>query len=456
MDSSGLEQGPILVYLVPDTLGTLAAQEDGWCAQLQALFRDHRLDLSCHQGGVAPSSWTLETHLRALWPSHNRGAKRALLSPSCADPSALRRIATQHGAAYFMGLDNAVFDFVFPQEDCADGRSAWVQGTRQVESMPLSVTLAEQAAMAEEDFPMVVAMQAMLDEAAQGGPVVGLFNEFLSGGHLPRCFFDPTTTGCEQTWDFAVAQGIVAQDDPRYDAFLTEEVWATIVELAQKDDEVDAEALRETFWATTMDSVQHWREQRLQPRLESMLEELESMGRLDDLVFVMVSDHGEAPCTDKTFKPERQCGHGGMPTDWSAQVPLFVSPASLGEAWVQAGYVGDAEHPWSTTNLAWALTGSLGLEPGQSWPEPQPVGSADSITCYTNTNPGYRWGLHVDGQQSVRCGNSGCASYDWHAMAHAHDSGTQTDELPEQLLPYTEHEGYLHWFDAACDGAVVD
>ena len=64
----------IVVYVIVDTLGELAASDAGYCEMMTGIGARYGIPARCLEGGVVPSSWTLESHLRLLWPSTNAGA----------------------------------------------------------------------------------------------------------------------------------------------------------------------------------------------------------------------------------------------------------------------------------------------------------------------------------------------------------------------------------------------
>ena len=446
---------PIVLLWTIDTLGQLAAEEEDVCGMMQTAFGAYGLDVACRAGGVTGSSWTLETHARLLWPSHNLGAKRASITPECGDTSVLVRGAQAYGGTSYLGADNARFGHVAELGTC-DGVNTWLQELDDSWLMA-DMDLLAQNELPEEERPVRYALEATLADAAKGGSVFTFLNDYESGGHVPRCFFDPYTESCEYVWSLMVEHGHVGEHDDRYEGFLGNDFWHGLTSITGTGEELDEEALREAFWGTTVETIAHFWEVRTLERIDALLSSLQAAGRLDDLVIVMTSDHGEAPCADQTLFGSRACTHGGIPSEWVSQVPLYTVPATLADHLEGAGYIGPEGQVFSVSNLGQGLLEALGVAPDPLWPEPEPPGQATSLTCYQNLTPRQRLGIRVFADSSVRCNDASCGGWTWATLDGPHAGPEELEELDVELAALMEPSwsGYT-WFSAACQGLVFD
>ena len=446
---------PIVLFWTIDTLGQFAAEEEDVCGLMQAAFGAYGLDVACRSGGVASSSWTLETHVRLLWPAHNQGAKRNSITPDCGDVSVLVRGAQAYGGTSYLGADNARFEDVGEIADC-EGVNTWLQELDGSWLMT-DMDLVDQNELPEDERPVRLAMDATLADAAKGGSVFTFLNDYESGGHVPRCFFDPTTESCDWIWSLMVEHGYVGEHDDRYQGFLGNEFWHSLTSITGAGDSLDEEALREAFWGTTVETVAHFWEVRTLERIDALLSSLQAAGRLDDLIIVMTSDHGEAPCADQTLIGTRACTHGSIPSEWVSQVPVYTVPANLADYMERGGYLGPEGRVFSISNLGPGLLDALSVPPDTQWPDPEPPGQATSLTCYQNLTPRQRMGIRVFGEESVRCNDANCGAYTWAQLDGPHAGPEELDFVPVHLAALMEESwsGFT-WFSAACQGLVLD
>ncbi|MSQ04134.1 MAG: hypothetical protein EXR71_19965 [Myxococcales bacterium] len=455
-DSARAVSAPIVVFWSLDTLGERAALDDGMCERLGVIAAAHGGDFTCLSGGVAPSSWTVESHLRNWWPSQNVGERRADLYPACDDPSVLARAAAALGGPLFLGLDNPRFADPFADTRC-DGDSPWLTGATEVWIPDFTTDLGSMAAVPEAERPWTQAVAALAAEVADGGPAFAYLNDLEVGGHVPRCAHAPESEACQAAWSYALAAGIVAESEDVAATLGTTPFWSSVHDAVQRDHDSAAADLRSMLYATILAQVDWFRASRVEDRLALLFTTLEGAGRLDDLTLVMMGDHGEAPCVEEPLSRVRACGHGDLPNEWNAQVPVYVFPAERAQDWASAGFVGNATTPWATTNLAQLVAADLGLEAPAGWPEPLPAGRATSWACSRSMAMGFSWGIDIEGDRSVRCDHDRCGEFDWHALADLSDGPIVVSDLPDGLAARAAPTaGQSNWFLAACAGLVDD
>lgn len=455
-DTGPVTSAPIVVFWSLDTLGQRAALDDGMCARLGAIVATHAGEIACLEGGVSPSSWTVESHARLWWPALNVGAGRADLYPACDDPSVLARAAAALGGSLFVGLDNPRFADPFADTRC-DGASPWATGVTQAWIPDFTTDLGTMAAVPEAERPWSQALDALGVAVAAGGPAFAYLNDLEIGGHVPRCVTNPESSECQLVWRYALAAGIVIDGDDPAATMATTPFWSSVHDAVQLDHDTAAADLRAMVYGTILAQVEAFRASRLEDRLARLLSTLEAAGRLDDLTLVMLGDHGEAPCVEEPLSRIRACSHGDLPNEWNAQVPVYVFPASIGQRWATSGFVGDATTPWATANLAQLVASDLGLTTPGEWPAALPAGRATTWACSRSMLLGFSWGVDIDGDRSVRCDHDRCGEFDWHALADLSDGPRLVTDLPASLAARESvTEGQPNWFMAACARLVAD
>lgn len=446
---------PVLVYWTVDTLGATAADATSFCAALQNTVAPYGLDAACVDGGVSPSSWTLESSVRTHWPTHAAGAGRGDMMPACDDDPLLARVVHGLGGAYAVGIDNAAVDDPNERPECS-GVSPWQNGADAYFWALDELEYDEQLGVGEESRPARLALEQLLEWSAKGGPAAAWLLDFEGGGHVPRCYDTPGDPACAAIWDYAVAHGYAdAGDDPAatFTSFL---FWTTMLRGLKVDP--DRAELAEPFWDTTLSTAATWQDSLVFPRLRVLLDGLAAQGRLDDLQLVVYGDHGEAPCVDPLVGEADvgDCSHGEFPSEWTARVPVATVPASMAARWEAAGWIGGATEPWSTVRLAYATAADYGGVP-DDWPEPEPVGQATSLACFDSLQQVTWYGLRVLGADTIRCSEGDCAAFAWEEPADEHDAPTPLADPPAALAALAEPDwGGDDWFTAACEGRVGD
>jgi hypothetical protein len=422
---------PIVVLWSVDTLGTTAAKQTGWCERIGEILAPYGRDVACPEGAVSPSSWTGEAHTRLLWPSHLQGELRSRVTPACGEPSLHGEIADATGAFVAWGADNRVLSAL--GDDC--GESSWFQDADVAYG---TIAAPDPWLVPEESRPVSRAIGDVLAETADGGAAVVFLNSVEVGGHFPRCFFAPDTAACEALWASAEEAGLAGGDPAEtfYDRDWSDELTAWV---AATDDEARFGPI---YWDTMAESIEHHRGLRFDERLRRLLAGLEEQDRLDDLVLVAFGDHGEAPCVRKPVGDGHLiCVHGGLPNEFTANVPVFVSPASLAERWEADDRIGDGDRPWALTNVAWGLTDAVGARAPSSWGEQGPVGSATSWSCKRqdqDTAADPATGLAIDGDSAVSCQGGECAAHTWSIPADPADRPDPLDAVPQALAGFAD------------------
>ena len=380
-----------------------------------------------------------------LYPENMAGSARKNLAAQCGSRSALAEIADHLGSDYIIGLENDVFTY-YENFDvkCKDDSNPWFYEADFAE-----VSLDVNALIVDGINPATMAMDEVITRIAAGEPVAAWINELQIGGHIPRCYFDPYTGACDDMWYEAVDVGSVDLKDDRESAWMAG-LWpgaANAIGAAHAD---DIYVLNDLAWGTTLLSVDHFSSTVTQPRLESLLAALSDAGRLDDLVLVLVGDHGESPCAEsKVGSGQRNCQHGGMPDEWLSNVPTFISPAALADDWAAAGLIGDIDNPWTTVNLVYGLVDSVGATRPAAWPIPEAPGFAASWTCRNDDVSGVRVG---DGE-ALRCQANTCWATDWQAPLLPTHEPAEVLKLDIGVSSYGAPIGkYRNWFHEACEG----
>jgi hypothetical protein len=437
---------PLIVVFTTDTLGLAAAEDTGWCDDIQGLAGAHGMDAACLEGGVPPASWTGESHTRLLWPQHLASPRRGFEFPDCDAQSVLADLADATGGELSWGADNAVLGSSW-SGNCPNVRPPWFNGADHAYDILLDG--GGLAVNPEADRPADHVVDDLVAATAAGEPAVAFLNAFEVGGHFPRCWFDPHTEACDALWAFAVDQHVVATTADPAAKWAEDDFQRDLLVALAADLDHEAEH-RGPMWASMREKILHFRGPMVDDRLERILAAVETAGRADDLVLLVLGDHGENPCVLEPDGGRLTCSHGGIPTEWTANVPVFVIPASAADDW-QDRFVGDATTPWSTANLAWALLDRYGVEPPRDWPEMLPVGTATSWTCrrtaaHTETSTG----LRVVGPASARCLSGSCYGRTWEIPTGADGpDGEPLEPMPSELAGYTA-EGADNWFEQAC------
>jgi hypothetical protein len=430
----------IVVYWTVDTLGTHAARVTDWCGFLRGVAGEHGLDAACLEGAVSPSSWTAEAHTRILWPEHRVGSHRARLSPACDAVSVFSALVDERGGRWLFGSDNPLFGFdAAGVATCGDSRS-WTAGSHAWWVAPGPIQASVQ--IPAEERAVEAAIDAVLEQAGRHRPLAVYLNDIEAGGHSPHCWYDPTSPACEAWWQIGVEAGLVAADDDRVAAWLDASFERDIVAAAK--DATDPLVLRDMAFALTVDGIAHFRAERFAPRLERLLAGLEERDRLDDLVLVIAGDHGENPCISLSFGTDVQCSHGGRTTEWTGLVPVFVLPGDVASRWEAAGLTGDAQRPWSLSNVSWGLLAEGETAPPPAWPSPEPPGTATSWSCKDDAG-----GVRVVGDVSLRCALEQCAAWTWGEPDDPQDDPTPLAAIPPELADFAP-EGQPNWFATVC------
>lgn len=442
----GDEQALVIMFSI-DTLGQSMADRTEFCGELQALFQEYDLELACLEGAISPSSWTGEAHTRLLWPQHMIGDKRAAQYPTCGDRSVLSTIAQSTGGRYLWGADNSVLGDS-GKEQCGWFRTQFTQDVDGKWETPDDPT--EVAVLAEADRPVHGAIDAFVKKVDNGDRGIAIFlNALESGGHEPRCWFDPNTTACDSLWNVAVTNGLVAEGDDREATWLDLEFFGTFMQLFSVRKADEEARWRPLFWQSIDEAVRWFRGEMVLERVRRMLDAAQAAGRLGDVRFVAFGDHGENPCVARGLGDDTlNCGHSGLPTEFTAFVPVYVAPASLAEAWQADGIVGDATQPWSLVNLSFGLLDSVHVPIPDDWPAMEPVGSATSWICLGPDGAGMS-GVRVEGDVAMRCRRGTCEASTFTIPEDETYVPTLVTDVPASLAAYATTPD---WFTTACGG----
>jgi hypothetical protein len=422
---AGLPENPIVVFFSLDTLGQAAALDTGYCQRLSAILRPYGRSLACLDGAIAPASWTLESHLRVYWPQYNRSDLAASESPACTDRPMMSYLSAGLGGHYVFASDNAVLGkwgaTTCPESDL----TGWSIAADVAYEVPGAGP--QPMDTPEDQRPDHFGIGSILYLAEGGGPVVGFLNAFEVGGHEPRCWYDPYSPSCEVLWDLAVQMGLAADDADRRQTFLDldSDFQNGLVDAPEREDE-----LRPAFWDSMLGAIEYYRTPLVEDRIERLISGLDAIGRADDLVLVVLGDHGENPCVRMPFRDAMNCAHTRIPTEWTANVPVMISPAGVAEAWASQGYVGDIDHPWSTVNLSRAVMDGYGVAIPDDWPAMEPVGAATSWSCNLAMPGAVRF---VPGA-TLRCEAGQCGAFTWMPAPTPDWKFQPLPEVPPELV----------------------
>lgn len=435
----------LVVLLSVDTLGQAAARDTDWCGHLTDLFGEYDLTVACLDGAVSPASWTGEAHTRVLFPSHLQGSGRALHAPACGAVPLLGTVQAQIGGRYLFGSDNMVLSSS-GMESCTLTQTQWAQGTDRYDDTheePEVLALIDEA-----DRPVHHMLDAWEREVRSDGAVELFLNVLEPGGHEPRCWMDPETPACDELWDVAASHGIWEPDADRRDTWLDPHAYAKFQALFGERLADEELRWRDLFWRTTTEAITYHRATFFDDRLRRVLDATRDAGRLGDLHVVIFGDHGENPCVARGLGDANlNCGHNGIPTEFTALVPVFVSPASMAEEWEERGFVGDDARPWSTGNLGFGLAHTFGAAPPAEWGEMEPPGSATSWTCKTPEASGGASGIRVQGQAAIRCIAGVCEATSFVLPTAPTALSAPVDPAPEGLQAWMVAPD---WFTEAC------
>ena len=433
----------VVVYFSVDTLGQAMANETGWCARLTDLLGEYDLSLACVEGGVAPSSWTGESHTRMLWPQHMAGRLRANHYPECGEASVLEEISTATRGGYLFGADNGVLSSS-GKGRCGAFRSLFTQGTdKRWETSTGAWQLPD---IPEAERPAYEVISSYEDHIEKNTSVQLFVNAMEPGGHAPRCWFNPGTPACDELWEVLVYAGVVAAGADRRAAWLGQQGPNALNSRLQGVLSDQEARWRELMWEVIRQSVDNFEEPTVDYRLRRILDATEEAGRLHDLRLVILGDHGENPCIDRGFDTDTlACGHNGVTTAYTGFVPVFLSPAGLADQWRDLGLVGAADAPWSTANLAYGLMASVDLPIPSGWPASDPAGVAASWNCLhaDRSGPG---GVHIHGDKAMRCQNGVCEASTFSIPQDHTYTREVLEVVPDSLAVYGED-----WSFVACD-----
>lgn len=441
----GTMSHPIVVYWSIDTLSAPVATTIDLCARVQQTLAPAGLDVGCYDGAVPPSSRTLESHLRTLWPDRAVEGHRHEIAPPCDEVGTLGLLVDAFGAAYVVAPDNPHFTFPGDAILC-DGEVSWFAGADASFGYDEGSVV---AVVEEADRPVARGLDALEAAIADGQAAVALFNDYEAGGHTPRCFFAPQSAACTALWAFAVDEGLVDPDADPAEAWTDALLWNLLLGRLGALDDVALDAFRPGLLDTIVEQSDYFAEERLLPRLARLVDAVVAAGRQADLVLVLAGDHGENPCVTLPFGSGVQCSHGGAPTDWTGRVPVLVAPAEVGDAWRQAGLVGDGDQAWALGNVSHGLVHTFGLPTPDHWPDPEPLGSATSWACADSVD--VLGGIRVEGDTALRCVEESCGAFRWATPTSALDTAEPVEDVPSGLLAYGDPNGPGdNWFTAAC------
>lgn len=436
----------ITIVITADTLSKAMADHVGLCSELQVLFGEYNLDLACMDGAVAPSSWTGESHTRFLFPQNTVGRRRAAQYPTCGDDSVLGTIRSATGGTYIFGTDNLILGDT-GKDVCAIGRTVFTQGADQV--FETSMAPGEIVPLPEEERPVHKAIDAFEAKVKSGGAIQMFFNALEPGGHEPRCWFDPTTAACDEVWNILADNRLVKADDDRVSTWLDPQFYGKFMHFFAVTRAKDEQRWRPLFWGMVEDGVRDRKGPMLLDRLRRILDLTRDADRLGDLRLVLVGDHGENPCVARGLGDDSlNCGHLGVPTEYTAFVPVYVSPASLAQSWVDSGLAGANGEVWSLANMGRGLLADVGVSPPESWPSPEPVGTATSWICEGPEGSGQS-GVHIENGQAARCSRKTCDAVTFVPAVDAFSSSTPLTTVPDNLAPWIAAPD---WFSTACGG----
>lgn len=438
------EERAITIVITVDTLSLAMANEVGLCTDLQALVGEYGLDLACMEGAVAPSSWTGESHARFLFPQNNIGKRRSLPEPPCGQDSVLGTIRKENGGFYIFGTDNLMLGDS-SKEPCGWGHTAFTQGADKVWETALSPR--EIVGVAESERPVSGALDSFEKQLNSAHGVQMFLNFVEPGGHEPRCWSTPTSAACEELWQIAVNNGLADATADRVETWLSDDFNAKIVRLFAVTKQDQESRWRPLFWSMIEDAVNSLKGPRLFDRLRRILDATREAGRLGDLKLVIVGDHGENPCVLRGLGDESlNCGHLGLPSEYTAFVPVYTSPAAIAQRWVDTGIAGEGGKVWSLSNMAHGLVAEVGLPVPEDWPATEPVGTATSWICEGPEGSGQS-GVHIEGELAARCRHGTCDVATFRLPTDGLSTSQPLDEVPENFASWISEPD---WFTTAC------
>ena len=141
-------------------------------------------------------------------------------------------------------------------------------------------------------------------------------------------------------------------------------------------------------------------------------------------------------------------GHNGVPTPYTAFVPVYTSPASLAEGWREDGLAGTDGAPWSLVNVGYGLVDDVGVARPASWPGPEPVGRATSWIC-KGPDGGGQSGVRIEGTEAVRCRHGTCDAVSFVIPTDETATAAPLETVPDSLAGWM---GSPDWFTTACAG----
>lgn len=436
---------PIVVWWSIDTLSTPVATASDTCGAIAAVLAPHGLTVGCLDGAIAPSSWTRETHARLLWPELLGDPYRAETAPVCGLDAVGRRMADALGGQWYFAADNPTFGV--GDTPCDAEATAWTQGADGAWTQAPSPDI---LGIPEEARPVHAGIDAVLAAAAAGGPVFASLNSFEGGSHAPVCWFSPDSPSCRAIWDVGLAAGVVGGDDAWASVWRNQNAVDALVAATAAAWGDDPARLRGAWLDTQLEATLFNRDKMVLERLDRLAAGLAASERLGDLRLVFYSDHGEDPVIPEALSGLPHYAHGGLPSEYTAHVPVIVSPAAVVGQWRASGLVGGPGEPFALANVTYGLMNEVGLAIPPEWPAPEPVGTATSWYC-----AGADAGVHVAGEWSVRCGDVGgvhrCETFDWFlpVVGEVRDPVAQ-DRAPDSLRPWVEGAADGDWFMGAC------
>lgn len=389
-----------------ETLSATDAELADVCGRIQEVATAEGFEATCLPGAVAPSTWTLESHVRLLWPEYNAGDLRVQQRPGSSSRSGLARIAAHHGGRYAFGSDNPVFDLWNPLE-VGDG-TVWTLGAEYVDIGVDVRTAVYEPVDGRASGRTVAEIGRWIRE---GDPVTAYLNSFDVGSHVPRCAWGLEDPRCRLAWQWAMDYHLVAPEDDPAESFSSSVLWVKLLETHAKHyGALEPVAMRRDVFNTAQATVEGAGLDNLSLLLAELLEQVRRAGRQEDLVMVMAGDHGDAPCANNPIANSVICGHDQTPTEWHAAVPAVVIGAVDEVArWEERGWVAEDGRAWALGNLMYGLLDATGQELPSHWPKPPPAGTAASWTC----EPEGKGAVRIEDGRAEWCGYGGCVQGPW-------------------------------------------
>jgi hypothetical protein len=434
----GRSDGPIVVWWTLETLGATAADETAVCAAITEVAAERGLTARCVPGAVAPSTWTLESHVRTLFPEHMAGPLRVNQRPDEGDRSVLARVADHHGGRYGFGSDNPVFDLW--GERASGNGVVWTQGAEEV-------AISGDVRSSVGGDPLARASGVVIEAAGpwiRGGDPVALYlNAFDAGGHVPRCTEGIADPRCAYAWELALAYGLVDTNDAPTEAFASSALWVELLRVFAADKAAaDPIGVRRATFDTTLASIDGGGLDNLRTSLDALLRDVEKAHREEDVVIVLAGDHGDAPCVmHPLIDGQYICEHDQAPTEWHAAVPVYViENGGAVDRWRDNGWLAEDGRPWSLVNLAYGLLEATGQPIPELWPEPLPAGRAESWSCEPE-GPG---GVIIEGDTAEWCDHNTCVAGPWRMPELSGMTSGVDDAREAGPIAWTR------WFDTWC------